>query len=75
MSETNTPRAPQSSHHCNDHYYFFHCFCHNIQEALELLEKYYQFLDHKQGDTRALAFGQASCTIKTLPKYVQNHAV
>lgn len=42
----------------------------HITEALELLEKYYQFLDHKQGDTRALAFGQASCTIKTLPKRV-----
>ena len=38
------------------------------QDALELLERYYQHLDHKQGDTRALAYRQASCVLKALPK-------
>ena len=46
------------------------CMLILFQEALELLERYYQHLDHKQGDTRALAFRQASCTIKALPRYI-----
>ena len=38
------------------------------QDALELLERYYQHVDYKQGDTRPLAFRQASCALKALPK-------
>ncbi|XP_064382969.1 DNA-directed DNA/RNA polymerase mu-like isoform X2 [Halichondria panicea] len=43
---------------------------HILTDALELLERYYQHLDHKEGDTRALAFRQASCTLKVLPRKV-----
>ena len=42
------------------------CVCY--QDALELLERYYQHVDYKQGDTRSLAFRQASCALKALPK-------
>ena len=40
------------------------------QEALEKLEGYYQY---KEEDSRALAFRQASCTVKALPWYTATH--
>lgn len=43
---------------------------HVFTDALELLERYYQHVDHKLKDTRALAFRQASCVLKALPRKV-----
>ena len=57
---------------------FLHCisFCITItgislQDALELMERHYLHVDYKQGDTRALAFRQASCVLKALPRCME----
>eukprot|EP00731_Ephydatia_muelleri_P020471 Em0013g198a len=42
----------------------------SFHDALELLERYNEYLGHKEGDTRALAFRRASCVLKSLPRKV-----